>query len=100
MGKESRGVVDTTIDKLHDQNKVYWTRNRTLHGYPVFVVWKIIHKPGREPKRKGRMVVDIRGLNRGAEDDPYPMPLQSNIISAVQGATHISIVNIPSFFYG
>lgn len=36
--------------------------------------------------RRGRVAVDIKGLNRISVTDSYPMPLQGDIISAVQGA--------------
>jgi hypothetical protein len=67
--------------------------------YPVFVVWKTIKLPGKPQEKKGRVVVDIRGLNKNSEDDPYPMPLQSDIIAAVQGANYISTMDVPQFFY-
>jgi hypothetical protein len=38
-------------------------------------VWKTIKLPGKPEEKKGRVVVDIRGLNKNAEDDPYLMPL-------------------------
>ena len=43
--------------------------------------------------RKGRVVVDIRGLNKISESDAYPMPFQLNVISAVQGAKYITVVD-------
>ena len=52
-----------------------WTETKTPYGYPVFVVYKTVELPGKPPERKGRVVVDIRGLNKNAEDDLYPMPL-------------------------
>ena len=44
-------------------------------------------------------MVDIRGLNKIAEDDCYPMPLQIDITSAVAGARFITTVDATSFFY-
>jgi hypothetical protein len=51
------------------------------------------------PVRKGRAVVDIRGLNRAAITDAYPIPLQSDIISDILACKYISIVDGTDFFY-
>ena len=44
-------------------------------------------------------MVDIRGLNKIAINDAYPLPLQSDIIVAVQGSSHISTVDGTNFFH-
>ena len=49
--------------------------------------------------RKGRVVVDIRGLNKITESNFYPLPLQSNIISAVTKFPYISTVNENDYFH-
>jgi len=72
-----------------------WTTKGTPFSYPVFVVWKI--QPNGE--RRGRVVVDIRPLNRIAQPDVYPLPLQADIIAAVQGCPYITVVDCASFFY-
>ena len=51
------------------------------------------------PVRKGRAVIDIRGLNRAVITDTYPIPLQSDIISDILGYKYISIVDGTNFFY-
>ena len=43
--------------------------------------------------RKGRVVVDIRGLNKLAVSDSYSLPLQGDIISAVAGFSYISVID-------
>ena len=75
------------------------TENPILFGYPVFVVWKTVHFPNKPFIRKRRVVVDIRGLNKISESDVYPMPFQSNVISAVQGAKYIIVVDCTGFFH-
>jgi hypothetical protein len=49
--------------------------------------------------RKGRAVIDIRGLNRAAITDTYLIPLQSDIISDILACKYISIVDSIDFFY-
>lgn len=50
-------------------------------------------------RRKSRAVVDIRGLNKIAERDAYPLPLQGDIISAVRGCHYITVVDSADSFY-
>lgn len=50
-------------------------------------------------ERKGRAVVDIRGLNDLIIPDVYPIPLQTNIIANLLEYTHISVLDAVSFFY-
>ena len=95
LGDRDRDVVDKTFDELHQQRRIGWTKGSTPFSYPVFVVWKALPNGNR----KGRVVVDIRELNRLTLPDAYPLPLQSDIISAVRGCKHITVVDCASFFY-
>ncbi len=95
LGADARKVIDDTFDKLHDQGRMSWTSESTPFSYPVFVVWTV--RP--DGSRKGRAVVDIRGLNAITQTDVYPLPLQADMISAVKGCIYITVVNCASFFY-
>jgi len=64
-------------------------------SYPVFVIWKT----SANGERKGRAVIDICGLNWIALPNVYPIPLQSDIIAAVQGCPYITVIDCASFFY-
>ena len=83
---------------MHEQGKMEWTQDLTPYVFPVFVAWRTIYKDGK-PIRKGRAVVDIRGLNRAAVTDIYPIPLQSDIISSILGYQYISVMDGTDFFY-
>lgn len=52
-------------------------------AYPS--IWRTINIPGKPPERKGRVLIDIRGLNKISMFDAYPVTLQTDIISAVLG---------------
>ena len=95
VGNQDREVIDKTFDKLHDQDRMEWTTEATPFTYPCFVLWK----KGGNGERKGRVVVDIRALNKITLPDAYPVPLQSDILAAVSGAKFISTVDCSSFFY-
>ena len=95
LGPADRQVVDNEFDQLHAQGKMEWTKEATPYAYPVFVVWRTLP----DGTRKGRVVVDIRGLNKISEFDAYPMPLQADILSSVSGCMFISVMDCTGFFH-
>ena len=94
VGQKDREVIDKTFDKLHDQGKMTWSTMPTPFSYPVFVVWK-----DTADGRKGRVVVDIRELNKIAENDTYPLPLQSEIIALLLGYAFLSTIDAVGWFH-
>ena len=95
MGEDSKRVIDETFDKLYKQGRMEWSTNSTPFSYPIFVVWTM--KPNGT--RKGRAVMDIRGLNTITLPDIYALPLQVELISAVKGYKYITVIDAASFFY-
>ena len=95
LGAEARKVIDDTFDKLHEQGRMQWTIDSTPFSFPAFVVWT--EKP--DGTRKGRPVIDIRGLNAITRTDVYALPLQADLISAVKGCVYITVVDAAAFFY-
>lgn len=94
LGTKDREVLDRTFDELHQKGRLQWTNKATPFAYPVFVTWKTVNGV-----RKGRAVVDIRGLNDLIIPDAYPIPLQAEIISDLRDCSHISVLDASSFFY-
>ena len=92
LGEKDKAVIDKTFDELHEQNRMEWTTSSTPFSFPCFVVW-------RDDTKKGRVVVDIRALNKITMPDAYPMPSQAEIIAMIKDATHISTIDAASFFY-
>ena len=37
-------VIDETLDKLHEQEKTYWTQNSAFYMCSVFVTWWTVYK--------------------------------------------------------
>jgi Reverse transcriptase (RNA-dependent DNA polymerase) len=70
-------------------------KNHSPSGYPVFVAWRTVYEDGK-PDRKGRVVVDIRDLNKISVPDIYPTPIQSDILA---GKKYITVVDAMPFFY-
>ena len=95
IGADSRRIIDETFDKLQDQGRLEWTKQSTPFSFPVFIVWTT----KADGTRKGRAVVDIQGLNAVTQTDVYALPLQSDIINAVEGCKYITVVDCASFFY-
>ncbi|SLM36754.1 reverse partial [Lasallia pustulata] len=100
MGPNERAVIDEEFDKMHEQGRMSWSVEATPFSFPVFVVWKTVFSGSeKKPTKKGRVVVDIRGLNKITTTDAYPIPLQSEIISAVHGSKFISTMDCTGFFH-
>lgn len=95
LGPEDRKLVDETFDLLHQQGKMEWSTDPTQYGSPVFVIWRTL--PSGE--RKGRVVTDIREVNKLALADAHPMPLQTQVIALMAGSRYISVVDATAFFY-
>ena len=99
VSQKDREFIDKEFDKLQAQGKLEYTSQPTPYSYPVFVVWRTVHRPDEPPERKGRVVVDIRGLNKATIPDTYPMPLQADVTALVAGCPYISVFDAASFFY-
>lgn len=94
VGVRDKQVIDEAFDKLHDQGRMEWTTTSTPFSFPCFVVWK-----DTADGPKGRVVVDIRALNKITVPDAYPVPSQAEILSLLMHSTHISTIDAAAFFY-
>jgi hypothetical protein len=94
LSQEDREIVDKTLDDLHAQGRVEWVTQPTPFGAPAFVVWRMVNGA-----RKGRMVIDLRALNKVTIPDAYPMPLQQDVIRKLRGKLYISVIDARSFFH-
>ena len=95
IGLKDRECMDKTFDELHALGRLHWTKGPTPFSFPVFVVWR----PTKDGGRKGRPVVDIRGLNDLLIPDAYPLPAQAEVIAILEGCSHIAVMDAASFFY-
>lgn len=91
---KDRQQVDKLFGKLHSQGRMEWTTTSTSFSYSVFVVWRTVNG-----QQKGRVVVDIRTLNKITSPDTYPVPSQNDILNAIAGSGYITTVDCSSFFY-
>lgn len=94
LGAKDRHEVDKVFNKLHAQDRMEWTTSATPFTYPCFVVWRTV-----DGEPKGRVVVDIRALNKITSPDTYPMPSQDDILNAIAGSNYITTVDCSAFFY-
>ena len=92
MGLKEQQLINETFDKMHKDNKMEWSRELTPFSFPVFVAWQTVYIDGK-PVRKGRVVVDIRGLNKITIKDAYPLPNMSDIVAAAAGYPYISVID-------
>ena len=72
---------------------VYVTKP-TPFVYLVFVVQRIV-----KGQQKGRVIIDLRALNRITVPNNYPLLLQSEIIVVLYSKKFITAINITLFFY-
>jgi hypothetical protein len=70
VGFKDREAINDVFDGLYAKDLMDWAKFPTPFGCAVFVVWKIV-----KGKRKARLVVNLRPLNKWAIPDAYPMPL-------------------------
>lgn len=94
VGPDDRKIIEQTMEGLDKAGKAYRTTGQVPFSFPVFVVWT-----GEGEKKKGRMVVDIRGLNAMSLSDAYPMRRQDEVIARIANATHITVMDAMSFYY-
>jgi len=94
LGVKDREVLDEYHDDLHKRNLMKFVWWPTPFGSPVFVVWRTING-----KRKPRVVVDVRRLNKWAIPDAYPMPSQQDVIEALRGMNYISVMDGSKMFF-
>ena len=93
LGLKDHKIVEETFAELESQGRIFRTTKLTSFGYPVFIVWKPVYGV-----LKGRMVVDIRGLNQLVTPDVYPMPSQAEILASIRGCRYISAIDATAYF--
>lgn len=94
LGVKDREFLDETFDKMHREGKLEWMRKPTPFACPCFVVWKTV-----DGKRKGRVVIDLRALNKNVLADAYPLPRQEEIVRRIRGKRFMSVVDGSAFFH-
>jgi hypothetical protein len=92
-----RIIINTTLYKLHNQNKFEWIIKPISYVFPIFVVWRTLYKDGILI-RKDRVIVDIRKFNKTAISNIYLIPLQSDIIKIIFDCKYISVIDKTDFF--
>lgn len=98
LGPKERELVDQVHNRLHEQGKMQYSKGGTPFAFPVFVVWREVMING-ELARKGRVVTDIRGLNKIARRDSYPIPSQEAMLNRVRGCLFLSVFDMLAYFF-
>jgi hypothetical protein len=81
------------MDEMHKEKRLEWMMQPTPFGSPVFVVWRQV-----DGKSKGRLVADLRMLNKAVVPDAYPLPSQEDIIKRIQGKKFLRALDASNFF--
>lgn len=98
LSSKDKKVVDDTFQKLHEAGKMSWGPPGTL-AWPCFVVWTGAGHGGSSKPEKGRVVIDIRGLNAMVPQDTYPLPHCEDVIQSVRDCNWLSTFDLTSSFY-
>ena len=86
--------MDKTLNKLHRKGRIKWVTKPMPFAIPVFIAWRTVNGI-----KKGRVVADLRVLNKAAIPDAYPLPLLEIIMAFLIGKRFITVVNIKLSFY-
>ena len=91
---KNKKMIDKKFNRLHEKEKISWTKELTIYNYSIFVVWRIVND-----ERKERIIINIKELNKIFEFDVYLIFFQSNVIVVVMSASYISVMNCAKFFH-
>lgn len=94
MSIQDKKILNETFDDLHRKERLKWITSFISFFYSVFIAWRTVNEI-----RKNRAVIDIRELNKLILFDVYLLSLQFEIISDLIDCTHISILDVVTFFY-
>lgn len=93
--RKKREIIDSTLDKLHEQSKMRFSTQFIRFSFLIFVIWRNLSNE----TCKERMIVDLRNLNEMIEIDSYSMKQQSEIIAVIAKYFHIFIVDAIDYFH-
>ncbi|KDN68219.1 hypothetical protein CSUB01_12682 [Colletotrichum sublineola] len=96
LGLEDMEFLNEEMEKQHKKGKAGWQIGPAALACSIFIVWKY-KEDGT--KGKGRVVVDMRPLNKWASPDVYPLPDQEDIMQSLRGKKRITMFDASGFFH-
>ena len=94
VGQKDRELINEILNEFHYKGRIKWVTKPTPFATPVFITWCIINGI-----KKGRVMVNLRVLNKTVIPDAYPLPLPEIIMASLIGKRFITVVNIKLSFY-
>ena len=86
--------MDKTLNEFYYKGRIKWVIKSIPFVIPVFIAWCIVNGI-----KKGRVVADLRVLNKVIILDIYPLLLLEIIMAFLIGKRFITVVDIKLFFY-
>lgn len=86
--------INSQIEKMLSDDIIEPTRCEW--SSPLIVVPK---KTGADGKKKWRVVIDYRLLNKKIQDDKFPLPCISEILDSLSGATYFTHLDLSQGYY-
>ena len=94
VSQKDRELMDKTLNEFYRKDRMKWVIKPILFAIPVFVTWRTVNRI-----KKGRVVANLRALNKAAIPDVYPLPLPETIMASLINKRFIIVVNIKLSFY-
>ena len=94
LSKKNCEFVNEIFDKLHEFERLNWTKKFMSFSYFVFCVWKNVND-----ENKKRSIINIRDFNNIIQSNVYFLSFQFDIIFVVLNCQYIIVVNCFVFFY-
>ena len=92
-------IIDKKFDKLHEKSKMQWFFKFTSFEFSIFIVWRTVsNDSNEESKRKHRVVINIRELNKLTITKKQSILMQIDIVAFMRDCEHISLMNNFVFF--
>ena len=70
FNSKNKKIINKEFDRFHKKNKLSWIDQFIFYDYSMFVIWRIVND-----KRKSKIMINIRDLNKMSMFDVYFMSL-------------------------
>jgi len=93
--RKKREIIDSTLDKLHEKDKMRFSTQFISFSFSIFVIWRNLSNE----THKECMIMNLRDLNEIIKINSYSIKQQSEIIAVIAKYSHIFIVDAINYFH-
>ena len=100
MTLKVRKLINEKFDKMHAQRKINWFIKFISFVFSVFVIYKIVYVDLKKiAKRKEKVIINIRGLNKIIISNNHSIPFQKDIVIVIQKYIFINVIDCNEQFH-